>query len=161
MSTYVGTAQRITPQPLYDAQGRGNTEKRDNFSLLAPEDTCEKLRIIEVGWSGEEQHARPMATQLIRTTGGARPSDQDLYIQRRDDSEPLQDALFTRWLIQPDSIDNNSGSLLPVVHWNTSSIVKWHAGQQDEEIIVVGGGQVSCRNIIGREKSSYSCTWKE
>ena len=152
MGIYVGTAQRIKPKPLYSdsASTTVNADTRDNFSLLATEDVSDQLRIIEVGWSAETNKPETnadalMATQLVRTTGGARPSNRELYIQRKDDLQLLHDALFTRFIELPDYLDGTRGSLLPIINWNASGgIVRWYADQQDEEIIVVGGSQVSC-----------------
>ncbi len=127
----------------------------DNFALDAI--AGESGRILDVGWGGEVTTSTAMRTRFSRSSGGTVPVSGD--VQKRHPNSVANIVNFVNaWTAQP-TLD--AGNLIPVASWNAhGGTVRWLAAP-DEEIIILGAEQISCREALGAVAASFGATWDE
>ena len=145
MSKYLGHVLSITP-----------VLANDNCALDAG--ASESGKIYEFRASGQSTATTAMATRLARTAGdGTVPVAGNVQKRHPTPAATNLIAFVSSWGGQP-TLD--PGGLLEE-SWNSfGGIVKWHAGP-DEEFIIIGAEQISCRNSVGLGVSTYRMAWEE
>lgn len=143
MSKFIGVRGRITP-----------VLANDNFALDAG--ASESGRVYELRFSGESTATTAMFTAFGRTANdGTVPVAGN--VQKRHPNSTQAITFVASWGGQPTQ---DLGALLSE-SWNSfGGVVRWHAGP-DEEFIIIGVEQLSCRNAVGLGVSTYRIAWDE
>lgn len=145
MPRYIGHVITIVPNVA-----------NDNFALEAA--SGESGRITELRFSSGETNIVSMATQFTRTSGnGTTPSAGNVQ-KRHPNSDPNKITFVSSWGGVQPTLD--PGALLAEDWLSNGGIVRWLAGP-DEELIILGAEQLSCRNTLGTELSTYRAVWDE
>jgi len=146
MARYFGHVIGITP-----------VLANDNYALEAA--ASESGRITEVRFSSNSTGGggTSMATQVSRTNGAGSVPVAGNVQKRHPNSPPNVITFVASWTGQP-TLD--AGALLAEQWVSAGGVVRWLAGP-DEEWIILGAEQISCRNTTGTVASTYRAVWDE
>ncbi len=143
MSKYHGTRKGITPATT-----------ADNWTLNAAAD--EHGKILELRMSGEVTTTNAMRTRVARAASGATPTSATPGKLHPKSPANLIDFVTT-WTTQPTL---NADDLF-AESWNAhGGVLRWLAAP-GEELVIIGAEQISCRNEVGVQASTYSVVWEE
>ncbi|MBW3538760.1 MAG: hypothetical protein KY476_00670 [Planctomycetes bacterium] len=128
----------------------------DNFTLVAG--SSESAQVKEVHFGGEATTSTAMHTRVARSTGGnTATTGTPGKLHPHSGANAIDFA--TGWTTQP-TIDAAPTTLFGE-SWNAhGGVVRWLA-DIGEEFVLIGAGNISCRNSVGTGTSSYGVVWEE
>ena len=157
MSVYSALRSTITPSLT-----------ADNWTLSALTNgttTTNSCRVVAVHWGGEVTTSTAMQTEVKRpTTASVGAITAITKGTAHPNSVPIC-VVASTWATTQAVIPAVGVGVLIGESWNAhGGIFYWHAGNADEELVLLGNiltGQISCRNFTGTGTSSYGLTYRE
>ncbi len=129
----------------------------DNWALDAGAGESGKITEVRFSSAATGGGGASMNTEVSRTNNAGTVPVAGNVQQGHPNSPANLITFVTSWTSQP-LLD--PGSLLQEEWLSAGGVVRWLAGP-DEEWIILGAEQISCRNIAGLAASSYRAVWHE
>ena len=130
---------------------------QDNYALEAASGESGKITEVRFSSTITGGGGTSMDTRVGRTNGsGTVPVLGNVQLGHPN-SDPNKIDFVTAWTSQPVL---DVGALLQEEWLSAGGVVRWLAGP-DEEWIILGAEQISCRNTAGVASSSYRAVWHE
>ncbi len=146
MSIYFAHVLNITP-----------VLANDNFALEAASGESGRIKELRFSSNATGGGGTSMLTRFGRTNGaGAGPTSGDVQ-PRHPNSVANVINFISAWSSQPVL---DAGALLAEEWVSNGGVVRWLAGP-DEELVIIGPEQLSCRNQAGLVASTYRAVWDE
>ena len=130
---------------------------QDNYALEAASGESGKVTEVRFSSSSSGGGGTSMDTRIGRTNGSGTVPVLGNVQKGHPNSDPNKIDFVTGWTSQPVL---DVGALLQEEWISAGGVVRWLAGP-DEEWIILGAEQISCRNIAGTAVSSYRGVWHE
>ncbi len=130
---------------------------QDNYALDAAAGESGKITEVRFSSANTGGGGTSMNTEVSRTNGSGTVPVPGNVQKRHPNSVANNIGFITGWTSQPVL---DPGALLQEEWLSAGGVVRWLAGP-DEEWIILGDEQISCRNIAGLANSSYRAVWHE
>lgn len=130
---------------------------QDNWALEAASGESGKITEVRFSSTITGGGGTSMDTQVTRTNGSGTVPVLGNVQKGHPNSPPNAIDFVSAWTSQPVP---DAGALLQEEWLSAGGVVRWLAGP-DEEWIILGAEQISCRNIAGTAASSYRGVWHE
>ncbi len=130
---------------------------QDNYALEAASGESGKITEVRFSSGSTGGGGTSMDTEVSRTNGSGTVPVLGNVQKGHPNNDANKIDFVTGWTSQPVP---DAGALLQEEWLSAGGVVRWLAGP-DEEWIILGAEQISCRNNAGLAVSSYRAVWHE